>query len=359
MFKIIDWYIIRKFLGTFFFAILLIISVAVIFDATERLDDFIEKDAPIKNIIFDYYLNFIPYFANLFSNLILFIAVIFFTSNLSSNTEIIAILSSGVSFRRLMLPYIISAAILALFSFSLSNFVIPPANKVRLAFTEKYLKNPFNNFDRNIHRQVQPGEFVYMESYNVNNQVGYKFSIEKFNEGRLVSKLLSDYVKWDNKLKKWRVFNYYIRNIDGMKETISRGQTIDTVFYLTPDDFNKRVEIVEAMNFSELNRYIKEQKMFGTANIDLFLIEKYRRTSFPFSAFILTIIGASIASRKTKGGTGLHIGVGILISFSYILFMQVSSQFAIGGDLNPLLAVWLPNIIFAFISVFVYYFTPK
>jgi lipopolysaccharide export system permease protein len=359
MFKIIDIYIIRKFLGTFFFAIILIISVAVVFDITERMDDFIEKHAPLDEIIIDYYLNFIPYFANLFSSLILFIAVIFFTSNLSSNTEIIAILGSGVSFRRLMLPYLVSATFIALFSFSLSNFIIPPANKVRLEFTEKYLKNPFKYYDRNIHRQVQPGEFIYMESYNVNNRVGYKFSIEKFSNGRLVSKLISDYVKWDDRLKKWKVFNYYIRNIDGVKESIVRGSEIDTSIFITPDDFNKRVEIVETMNFHELNSFIKEQQMLGTSNIDIFLIEKYKRSSFPFSTFILTLIGVSIASRKSKGGAGLHIGMGILISFAYILFMQISSQFAIGGDLNPLLAVWLPNIIFTFVGIVLYHIAPK
>ncbi|MCX6256727.1 MAG: LptF/LptG family permease [Bacteroidia bacterium] len=357
--KIIDWYIIRKFLGTFFFAILLIIVVSVVFDITEKMDDFIEKKPTLFEIIFNYYMNFIPYFTNLFSSLILFIAVIYFTSKMASNSEIIAILCSGVSFNRLMRPYLISAILLALFSYTLGNFIIPPANKVRLQFEEKYLKNPFKNYDRNIHRQVKPGIFIYMESYNVTNQVGYKFSMEQFRDGTLVSKMLSDYVKWDEKKKKWAVSNYYIRTVDGLDEHIKQGPLIDTLIALTPDDFNKRENIVETMNFMELNSFISEQRMRGASNIDIYLIEKYKRFSFPFSTFILTLIGVSLASRKVKGGIGLHIGAGIMISFAYILFMQISSQFAIGGSLNPMLAVWLPNIIFSLIAVALYYFTPK
>ncbi|MCF8373053.1 MAG: LptF/LptG family permease [Bacteroidales bacterium] len=357
--KKLDIYIIRKFLGTFFFAIVLIISISVVFDITERIDDFIEKEAPVSEIIFDYYLNFIPYFANLFSALFTFIAVIFFTSKMAYNTEIIAILSSGVSFKRLMWPYFLSALVIALFSFVLSSYIIPPANKTRLDFAEKYLRNPYRNYDRNIHRQVEPGIYIYMENYNVTNSVGYKFAMEKFVDGKLVSKLNSDYVKFDEESGKWRVSNYYIRNIDGLDEEIEKGTSMDTTIKMAPGDFSMRDNIVETMSLPRLNAFIENQRMHGVENIEAYLIEKYRRFAFPFSTFILTLIGVSLSSRKVKGGLGLHIGLGLLISFAYILFMQISQQFAINGNFNPLLAAWIPNIIFTFIAAYLYKTAPK
>ena len=357
--KKLDIYIIKKFLGTFFFAILLIISISVVFDITERIDDFIEKQAPLSEIVFDYYLNFIPYFANLFSALFTFIAVIFFTSKMAYNTEIIAILSSGVSFRRLMWPYFVSALIIAIFSFVLSSFIIPPANKVRLDFTEKYLKNPYRNYDRNIHRQLEPGLYIYMENYNVSNKVGYKFAMERFEDGKLVSKLISDYIKYNEENGKWTISNYFMRTIDGMNETIEKGVTLDTTLQMKPKDYAMRKEFVETMTLPRLNEFIAERRMQGVENIEAYLIEKYRRISFPFSTFILTLIGVSLSSRKVKGGLGLHIGLGLLISFTYILFMQISQQFAINGNFNPLLAAWIPNIIFFFVAIYLYYTAPK
>ena len=350
MLKKLDRYIISKFIGTFFFSILLIISIAVIFDITERMDDFIEKDAPISEIIFDYYLNFIPYFANLFSSLFTFIAVIFFTSKMASNTEIIAIFSSGVSFNRFLLPYYYSAMIIAIFSFALNSYVIPSSNKVRFDFTEKYIKNPYRNYDRNIHLQVSPNVFVYMQSYNVSNQVGYKFTIEEFKGGEVKSKLTGDYIKWNEDTKRWKIQNYYIRNVDGMDEEIIRGKQIDTLLAIKPADFSTRNTIVETMTRPQLLSFIEDKQNRGVENIEEYLIEKYRRIAFPFSTFILTLIGVSLSSRKVKGGIGLHIGLGLLLSFGYILFMQISAQFAIKGSLDPLIAVWLPNIIFSIIA---------
>jgi len=357
--KKLDIYIIKKFLGTFFFAIVLIISIAVIFDLTERIDDFIEKEAPLSEIVFDYYMNFIPYFTNLFSALFVFISVIFVTSKMASNTEIIAILSSGISFARLIRPYLLSAFIIAVFSFLLNSYIIPPANKVRLDFTEKYIKNPYRNYDRNIHQQISKNTFIYMENYNVANMVGYKFTIEKFKKGQIVSKLKADYIKWDIEKNKWVVHNYTIRAIDGLTEALTSGYQLDTTLNIKPEDFSTRVNIVETMNRPQLQAFIDEQKMRGVEEIESFLIEKYRRFAFPFSTFILTLIGVSLSSRKSKAGIGLHIGFGLMISFAYILFMQISSQFAIKGDFDPLLAVWIPNIIFSGIAVLLYKLAPK
>ena len=358
--NIIDGYIIRKFLGTFFFAILLIVMIAVIFDFSEKIDDFIEKNAPLKAVIFDYYLNFIPYFAVLFMPLFTFVAVIYFTSRLAYNTEIIAILSSGVSFDRLLRPYFISATIIAIFSFLLSNYVIPDSTKEMLAFEELYYRNRPATFTKlNIHRQIEPGVIIYLESFNTFNNYGRKFSIEKFEKGKLISKLLSDDIRWDSTKNKWIIRNYYIRDFEGENQTIKKGFMIDTTLKITPEEFKRRDNAIQAMDLKELNAFIASQKMQGSSNIELSLIEKYKRVSVPFSTFILTLIGVSVSSRKNKGGIGMHIGIGLMLSFTYILFMQFSTQFAVGGTFNPFIAVWIPNIIFAFIAFILYRLAPK
>ena len=357
---IIDEYVIRKFLGTFFFAILLIVMIAVVFDFSEKIDDFIEKNAPLGAVIFDYYLNFIPYFAVLFMPLFTFVAVIYFTSRMAYNTEIVAILSSGVSFDRLLRPYFISATIIALFSFILNNFIIPDSTKKMLAFEELYYRNRPATFTKiNIHRQIEPGVIIYLESFNTYNNFGRKFSIEKFENGELVSKLLSDDIRWDSTKNKWVIRNYYIRDYEGNNQIITKGLIIDTTLNITPEEFKRRDNAIQAMDLRELNDYIASQKMQGSSNIELSLMEKYKRFSIPFSTFILTLIGVSVSSRKAKGGIGMHIGIGLMLSFAYILFMQFSTQFAVGGIFNPFLAVWIPNIIFAFIAFLLYRLAPK
>ncbi len=357
--KIIDLYIIRKFIGTYFYAILLIVGIAVVFDVAEKMDDFVGKGAPLKSIVFDYYMNFIPYFANLFSSLFTFIAVIFFTSKMAYNTEIIAILSSGVSFSRMMFPYLVSAAIIAVFSFVLTSFIIPPANRTRIEFENTYVKRPLRNTDRNIHRQVRPGIYVYMQSYNSQGDIGYKFSMEHIVDGELQSKLISEFVKWDTTTNKWTVNNYHIRNYTENGEEIIMGDKLDTTIYLLPSDFTRRVNIVETMNMFELNEFIDTQRLQGAENIDFYLIEKYSRFAYPFSTFILTLIGVSLSSRKARGGIGLHIGSGLALSFSYILFMRFTTMFSVGGSIPPMAAVWIPNFIYAIIALVLYRMAPK
>ncbi len=358
--RILDIYIIRKFLGTFFFSILIILSIAIVFDFSEKIDDFIENAATSREIIFDYYMNFIPYFAVLFSSLFTFISVIYFTSKMAYDTEIIAVLSSGVSFKRLLMPYMLSASVIAIFSFFMSNSVIPDATRVKLDFEEKYIHSrPVNYNRKNIHRQVEPGTFIYMESYSNISQTGYNFSMEKFVDGVLVSKLMSDQIHWDTAINKWKVRRYYIRDIDGMTETIKKGRVIDTLINMFPEDFTKRINIVEAMSLRELNDFIKLSKMQGETNVIAYQIEKYRRTATPFSTFILTLIGVAVSSQKVRGGIGAQLGAGLVIAFSYILFMQFSSQFSIGGSIPPMLAVWIPNLIFMIVAVVLYKMTPK
>jgi lipopolysaccharide export system permease protein len=352
--KTIDLYIIKKFLGTFFYAIALIVGISLIFDVSENIDEFIENEAPLKAIIFDYYLNFIPYFANLFSGLFTFIAVIFFTSKMAYNSEIIAILSSGVSFKRLLRPYMISAFVIASFSYVLGNFVIPPANQQMIEFKYNYLKRRKVNNNRDIHIQLEPGVFIYIERYDTYHDYGRKFSIEKFEEQKLVSKLTAEFIRWNKTKETWYITNYIIRDINGYEETITKGSRTDTTLALTPEDFNVKDEDMETMNLSQLIDHINLQKMRGVDSIAPYEVERHRRTAMPFAAFILSIIGVSLASRKIKGGLGLHLGLGLLLSFTYLMFQQITKTFAVSGNMSPLLSMWLPNFIFAAIAYVLY-----
>jgi len=354
MLKILDRYIIQKFLGTFFFALALILSITVVFDISEKIDDFIEKQAPFRAIVFDYYLNFIPYFANLYSPLFVFISVIFFTSRMAGNTEIIAILGSGISFKRFILPYMVAATVIASLAFYFNNWVIPHSTRVRLEFENRYIKNPFRFIYRNIHRQISPGNFIYFESYNNSENTGYQFSFEKFKNEKLSYKLMADRIVWDSTLSKWRLENYIIREIDGMHETLKQGARFDTIYPFKPEEFKRRENNIETMDTPTLRNYIRDEKQRGAENTTFMDVERYRRTALPFATFILTVIGVSVSSRKVRGGIGMQIGFGILLSFTYIMFIQISQTFAINANFPSLLAVWIPNIFFAAIAVFLF-----
>ncbi|MDR0982763.1 MAG: LptF/LptG family permease [Culturomica sp.] len=358
--KKLDLYIIRKFLGTFFFSLALILCIVVIFDVSERLERFIVNEAPLKAIIFDYYLNFIPYFANVFSPLFTFVAVIFFTSKMAYDSEIIAILSTGISFRRFLLPYFISACVIAVFSFTLSAYVIPNANHKRLEFQKKYINKKYMNKQENIHLQVEPGVFIYISTYSTTTNVGYDFGYEEFKDDTLKSKLTSSRIVWDKSKEKWTIYNWKLREFNGDKEIYTKGARLDTLMGFYPDDFSEDPKrIKEQLTLVELDKYIDKMKLRGSANVTEFEIEKYKIWANIVTTFILTLIGAGIASRKVRGGKGLHLGIGLLLSFSYILFLQFSTVFATNGDMHPLLAVWLPNILYAFIAFLVYKTAPK
>ncbi|MBT3612481.1 MAG: YjgP/YjgQ family permease [Flavobacteriales bacterium] len=340
----LDWYIVKKFLGTFFFTLTLILLIVIIFDISEKIDDFLENEVTIKSIIMDYYLNFIPYFGNLFSPLFIFISVIFFTSKMANDTEIIAILNSGMNFKRLLKPFIISAVALGALSFILGNFIIPPSNGERIDFENKYLKSKRYSRAKNIHMQIQPGQYMYMESFNSIRNIGYKFTLENFKNGKLASKLKSDYIQYDTLSQRWTINKYEVREFTDNGEIISNGASIDTSINLSPHDFTKRKSLVETMNMFELNDYIADEELKGSEQLVFHKIEKHKRVAFPFASIILTLIAVAIASRKTRGGIGIHLGIGILIAFTYILFMQVSTTFATNSNLVPALAVWIPNL---------------
>ncbi len=355
---ILDRYIIRKFLGTFFFTILIIIGIVIIFDISEKIDDFVDKEAPLKAVVFDYYLNFIPYFMNMFSPLFVFISVIFFTSKLASHSEIIAMLSGGISFSRIMYPYILSALFIALLSLALNWFVIPPANKQRLAFEEQYLKTR-TEYNRNIHYQIEPDTYVYMESYNTWNNTAIRFTLETFRGNQLVSKLSAETARWDSLTGRWQLNEYNIRRFSDSSEVVSWGRQLDTLVGITSADLTRRKESVEQFNLRELNRFIDVLRLRGDANIKFALIQKNSRLAIPFSSFILTLMGVALSSRKRRGGIGLNIGIGIALSFSYILFLRFSEMFVHADALPPAIALWLPNILYAFIAFFLYKVAPK
>ena len=356
----IDWYIIKKFLGTYFFAIALIISIAVVFDVNEWIDNFINNKAPVKAIIFDYYANFIPYFSNLFSPLFVFIAVIFFTSKLAENSEIIAMMSTGLSFRRLLRPYMISAAIIAVMTYGMGAYVIPRGNVTRLDFEDKYKKKKKQEYVRNVQVEVDSGVIAYMERYENYNKTAYRFSLDKFEDKKLVSHLTARSATYDTTtVHKWTLKNYMIREMDGMKEIITKGDRLDSIIKMEPQDFLIMKGQQETMTSSELSDYIARQKRRGFANIKEFEIEYHKRIAMSFASFILTIIGVSLSSRKVKGGMGMYLGVGLGLSFSYILFQTVSATFAINGNASPFLAVWVPNIVYTFIAIYLYRKAPK
>ncbi|MCB2221225.1 MAG: LptF/LptG family permease [Bacteroidetes bacterium] len=357
--KKLDIYIIKKFLGTFFFAIALLILIVIVFDISEKIDDFIEKDAPLHAILFQYYMNFIPYFVNLFSYLFTFISVVFFTAKMASNSEIVAILNSGISFRRFLVPYMVSAIILGLMSFYLANFLIPRTNSRMMDFEKAYLKNPYRNRDVNIHMQISPGNIVYMETYNNLTNTGYKFSMEKYSGNRLVSKLNAQRIIWDSISETWEIKNYVIRHIGQNTESITKGEELDTVINMRPEEFSFILEDMKTMNFMELRAFIDKERLKGSQNIKEFEVEKHRRIANPFATIILTLIGVSISSRKVRGGIGMHLGIGLTITFSFILFQQISTVFATRGNLDPWLSVWIPNFLFAIIAAFLIRIAPK
>lgn len=358
--KILDWYISRKFIFTFFIALILIIGIVIIFDVSEKIDDFVENQAPLNEVIFTYYLNFVPKFINMFSPLFVFITVIFFTSRLAANSEIIAILSGGVSFHRLMGPYLASAALIALLSLGLNLYVIPRSNLKVVQFEAKYIKH-HNDYKRsNIHYQIAPGEFVYVNSFRSWSNTAEKITLETIRDNKLVSKLSADLAVWDSAYGGWHMKNYTIREYtEGLQDRVRTGEQLDTIIPLTVTDFYRNEKTVETLTIDQLEDLINTQKMRGDDNVIYAQIEKHTRYALPFSALILTIIGVSLSSRKKRGATGWNIGIGIALAFSYILFLRFSQMFVFTGTLPPGIALWLPNLLYAIIAAFLYRMAPK
>ena len=360
--KKLDWYIIKKFIGTYLFTLLIVILIVIIFDLSEKIDKFAEQNVPLKEIVFEYYGGFIPWILNSFSPLFVFIAAIFFTSQLASHSEIIAMLTSGVSFKRLLVPYMVSAAFICVFSLIMGLYIIPPANQHRLDFENKYIKQQrLINETRNLHYQIAPGQFVYIEQFSPWANTAYRFTLETIDveSGELKSKVSAESAVWDSTFSGWKLHNYYERNFYGESEIVTSGRVKDTVIDLTVKDFYRRKNIVESLTQKDLEDMIKTQKMRGDATVKYSLIEKHNRIAMPFSAFVLTLMAVALSSRKKRGGTGINIGIGLALSFSYILFQRFSQMFVHTGIMAPGLAMWLPNIIYAGIAYVLYRIAPK
>lgn len=351
----IDWYIAKKFITTFFLSLLLIIIIVIIFDVAEKIDYFVKNDAPLKAIIFDYYCNYIPYLVNMFASLFVFITVIFFTSRMAANSEIVAILSCGVSFHRMIVPYLASAALIALLSLGLNLYVIPHSNATRVDFEAQYIKRHNTYNLRDIHYQISPGQFVYIESFSRWNNTAYKFTIEDMDGHRLTRKVSAETAVWDSTMEGWHLRQVFIRDYSsGLSDKVSFKEQQDTVIALKIKDLFNNEKTVETLDIHALNELIVTQKMRGDANVMYAAIERQRRLTMPFSALILTIIGVSLSARKRRGGIGWNIGIGIALAFSYIFFLRISEMFVYTDTLPPGIALWLPNVLFGVIAYFLY-----
>jgi lipopolysaccharide export system permease protein len=358
--KLLDKYILKKFLTTFVFVVLILVAVICVIDFTEKNDDFIKNNVSIKSILFDYYINLIPFYANMLSPITVFIATVFVTAKLASHTEVIAILSSGVSFKRFLVPYLMGAAIIGAVIFAMIGWVIPNANKTRVAFEIKYIKNPYTFDQRNIHFKLSPTSYAYLESYNNNANIGYRFTLETIENNTLKSKLMAEAISWNPEKNKWHMDRYSLRKINGDQEEIILHTTpVDTTLNLLPKDFASTYRLAETFTLPELNRYIQERFMRGADDIEIYLIEKYERFSYPFAIIILTVIGVILSSRKARGGVGFQIALGFILAFIFIIFVIMSRSLAQVGDVPPMVAAWIPSMVFSVIGIVLYKTVPR
>ena len=357
-----DRYIIYKFIGTYIYSIILIISISIVFDVNENLAKFTTYHAPLRAIVFDYYANFVPYFSNLFSPLFVFIAVIFFTSKLAGNSEIIAMLACGMSFKRLLRPYFISAALIAILNFFLGAYIIPKGTVIRHDFESLYKNNKKNTSASNIQIMVDRGVVAYISQYDDIRKTGYGFALYKFENKKMVSQMNASVIQYDtisDERYHWKARNYKIRKLKGMREQITSGNEIDTLIQMEPMDlvFSKGQQ--ETFTSPELLRYISKQQERGSSNVVQYEVEYHKRIASSFASFILTLMGVSLSSRKRKGGMGLYLGIGLALSFTYILLQTISATFAINAGTPPMLAAWIPNILYSFIAYFCYKQAPN
>lgn len=317
------------------------------------MDDFFENQVPTKEIILDYYLPFIPYYTNMFSSLFIFISVIFFTSKLAGNSEIIAMMAAGVSYHRLMLPYFVSATFLFLFSFYLGGYVIPPATSKMLNFTDKYIEHFTSENARNVQMEVEPGTILYIESFQKRSNMGYRASLEHFDGKTLTSRITADRIRYDSAYC-WHMENYIRRDFEGMREQMTRGARLDTIIPIQPYELFITAEEAQQMTNTELRDYMEKQAARGAGNIQAFETEYHKRWALPIGAFIMTLLGVTMSSKKVRGGMGKNLGIGIVLTAAYILFSTVSTTFSVNGVMSPFMSAWLPNFIFLAIGIVLY-----
>ena len=351
--KRLDWYIIKKYLGTFFFSIVLILSIAVVFDLTEKMDDFFENQVPLREIILDYYISFIPYYMNMFSSLFIFISVIYFTSKLAGNSEIIAIQAAGMSYHRLMVPYAISATLLSVLTIFLGGWIIPRSSERMLQFTDKYVEHFTTEHARNIQMEVEPGTVLYIESFQRRSSIGYRCSIEKYEGKTLVERTTADRIYYDS-LECWHLDSYTQRTFTGMREELKRGNRLDITMPIIPDEMFITAQQAQQMTTPELRHYMDRQRQRGSGNVKAFEVEYHKRWASALGAFIMTLLGVTMSSRRVRGGMGKNLGIGIVLTALYILFSTVSTTFSVNNVMSPFMAAWLPNMVFLAISIPLY-----
>jgi lipopolysaccharide export system permease protein len=377
--KLLDKYILKQFLSTFFFVVVILLAVISVIDMTDKMDKF-AKAQLTSGQIFGYYLDFIPWIGSLVTPITIFIATVYVCSRMAGRTEVIAILSAGISFRRMMLPYFIGSFFIAILSFVLNGWVIPNSNKSKLAFEVQYLKNKYYYDKQNIHIQVAPDVYLYMKSYNNTNNTGYQFTLERFQDNKMIEKLTASRVEWDTAKQKWTLRDWRIHNVQSIFETtsgpeakpgletskrivttdsIKSGSTLDTALVIHPKEFESDYRKYDGMTLNELNRYIKTLRSRGSTGIEVYEVEKYTRYTAPFTIFILVFMAVIVSSRKSRGGTGLQIALGFLLSFIFILFFTLFRTFAENGSMPPQISVWIPNIIFGIISLTMYKYVPR
>ncbi len=359
MITIIDWYIIKKYLGTFFFTLAVFTVIMVTFDISERMDDFLKYKPSLNQIIFEYYAGFIPFYLNFLSPLVNFIAVIFFTAKMADQTEIVPILTGLVSFKRFLRPYFIASTVIFIITLIFNLFIIPETNKLKVAFENVYVSPKDNNSKLSTHMQLDRNTFVYIDNFDNKHKFGYKFILEKFDGDNLKEKLIANRIVWDSIKKMWTIEDYTVRYINGLREKMTSGIRKDTILDMRPVDFEVHDNIYQAMNMSELNERIRKEKLRGTGVMVNLELEKYKRYAYPLSTYILTLMGVSLSSRKVRGGVGLPLGIGIVLSFAYILFIQFTTMFALKGGLPPIIAVMIPNLIFGALGVYLMIKAPK
>lgn len=365
--KIIDRYILKQILATFFFVVLILMAIITVIDLTEKMDKFAKNNLDTLTVL-GYYLDFLPWVMGLITPITVFIAIIYVTSRMAGHTEIIAILSSGVSFKRLLLPYFIAAGVIGSISFVLNGWVIPAATKSRLAFELQYFNNRYFFEARNIHLQIAPNVYLFIQNYNNTSNIGYQFSLERFNKNELIEKLTAENILWDSTKNKWRLKFWKLKQVDAMftptgqidsTSLLKKGDEMDTLLSITPKDFEAQERSYDGMTIPELKEHIAKLKFRGATGVQAYEVDRQIRYASPFSTFVLVFMGVIVSSRKSRGGTGLQIALGFVLAFVFILFFMLSRTFAEAGELHPIVAAWIPNITFSIISGFMYYFTPR
>jgi lipopolysaccharide export system permease protein len=357
--KKLDRYILFKFLGTFVFIMALLLAITIVIDLSEKIDSFVENKVSVWQVISGFYIYFLPHITSLIGPFFVLVAVIFFTSQLAARSEIIAILNSGTSFYRMLYPYFVGATILGGAFWVGNHYLVPYANSQRIQFEKKFVYKPYEGMRYNFHRSIAPGVIIYIENYKPSDGSGYKFSIDKFKDGKLIYKLRSERIEWNKKINKWEVSDYYVRELREGRDIITKGVVMDTAFSFKPEDFSFTANLKEEMTTPQLKEYIQFMYKAGLPDIEFYEVERYRRTSSAFSIYILTLIGVSVASRKMRGGLGWHLVLGIGLSAAYEIIMKFSVTFATNASLPPVIAVWIPNFLFAGMAIYLLVKAPK